>query len=580
MNSSSRASTIEPLAPVEEHQAATPRPPAGRSVFDGVPPEQIELALEALPRRRFPAGSTVIAQGDAPDELYLVEAGVADVFVSDNSGVEHRVGSVHAGGTLGEMSLFTGQPATGTVRAASDLDVMVIHRPEFERIAAEHPAVYRNLGAILSERLARTNRLATREGPGRVVLLRDSGAQPLLAYGVAASVAWHTRGSAVLVVVADDEEVRALASLLGVDPGAGVVRRAGAHVLTCATDAIGATVHELSGSYESILVQLREDTPAPVVEARVLDLGAQSVAPFSAADLEALRDGLLPNSTEAGRSVGRVARSLCGLSVGFALGAGSVRGFAHLGVLRAFEKIGLEPDCIAGSSVGGAVGTLYALGRSNEEGIDTLLRIGPHLVRYGIPRKGLLSNRSVRRFLRHEAGDTRIEDLQTPLALVAADILTQQEVVFRSGLLWQAVMASLSIPGVYPALWIGKHLVVDGGVLNPVPVNIAAEMGAGVVVAVKLVGEAKPHTEVESVAAKGTPPSALSVILRSIELMQGRIVSEAAAARVVTITPALANLPSNKLKAFADGRRFVDIGEEAAEQAMPRITAALPWLRT
>ena len=77
----------------------------------------------------------------------------------------------------------------------------------------------------------------------------------------------------------------------------------------------------------------------------------------------------------------------------------------------------------------------------------------------------------------------RIEDLPIPLALVAADILTQQEVVFRTGLLWQAVMASLSIPGVYPALWIGEHLVVDGGVLNPVPVSVAAEMGAGVVVA-------------------------------------------------------------------------------------------------
>lgn len=548
-------------------------------MFDGVPPEQIELALDELPRRRFPTGSTVIAQGDTTDELYVVEEGVADVFVADSGGREHHVGSVHAGGTLGEMSLFTGQSAAGTVRASSDLEVLVVHALEFERIATEFPVVYRNLGAILSERLARTNRLATREGPGRVVVLRDSGAQPLLAYGVAASIAWHTRASAVLVVGAGDPEVQALASLLGVDVGAGIVRRAGAHVVTCAADALGATVHELSGSYESILVHLREDALAPSVEATVLDLGAQHAPAFSAADLEALRDGLLPNSTDAGRSIGRAARSLCGLSLGIALGAGSVRGFAHLGVLRAFDKLGLHADCIAGSSVGGAVASLYALGRTDEERIDTLMRIGPHLVRYGIPRKGLLSNRAVRRFLHNEAGETRIEDLQIPLALVAANILTQQEVVFRSGLLWQAVMASLSIPGVYPALWIGEHLVVDGGVLNPVPVNIAAEMGAGVVVAVKLMGEAAPHTEVESVAAKGTPPSALSVILRSIELMQGRIVSEAAAARVITITPALINLPSSKLKAFADGRRFVDIGEEAAEQAMPRITAALPWLR-
>ena len=572
-----------------------------------MPQEQIEVALDGLPRRRFPAGSTVIAQGDTADELYVVEDGVADVFVTGRGGMEHLVGSVHAGGTLGEMSLFTGQPAAGTVRASTDLDVLVVDASEFERLAAEFPVVYRNLGAILSERLARTNRLATREGTGRVVVLRDWGAEPLHVYALAASIAWHTRGSTILVVVADDPAVGTLASLLGEDGRSETIRRAGAHVRLCTASALGATVHEVTGgAYDSILVHVREDAAAPYADAAVVHLAGEpgkapedgarftlvpgadpskpgnalvTIPAFSDADLDALRDGLLPNSTDAGREIGRVARCLCGLSVGVALGAGSVRGFAHWGVLRAFDKIGLRADYIAGSSVGGAVAALYALGKTNAEGVETLVRTGPHLVRYGIPRKGLLSNRSIRRFLHSEVLETRIEDLDTPLALVAADILTQQEVVFRSGLLWQAVMASLSIPGVYPALWIGEHLVVDGGVLNPVPVSIAAEMGAGVVVGVKLVGEAAPHTEVESVAAKGTPPSALSVILRSIELMQGRISSEAADARVITITPALTNLPSSKLKAFADGTRFVDLGEEAAEEAMPRITAALPWLR-
>ncbi|HUQ23628.1 MAG TPA: patatin-like phospholipase family protein [Gaiellaceae bacterium] len=594
------------LGPVEAHHAAARRPSAGRSVFDGVPAEQIGAALDQLSRRRFAAGSTVIAQGDTTNELYVVEEGVADVFVVDSGSVEHHVGSVRAGGTLGEMSLFTGQPAAGTVRAATDLGLLVVHASEFERIASAFPVIYRNLGAILSERLARTNRLAAREGLGQVVFLRDWGAPQLLVYALAASIAWHTRASTLLLVVAEDPEAAALASLLDVELDRGVIRRSGAHVLACSADDLDATVHDLRGSYDSILVHLREEAPGPAVDATLVHAAAKpesarddrarftlfpaeldgragepvvGVPGFSEADLEALRDGLLPNSTPAGRSLGRVARALCGLSVGFAFGAGSVRGFAHWGVLRAFERIGLEADYVAGTSVGGSVAALYALGRSTEEGIDALVRTGPHLVRYGIPRKGLLSNRSLRRFLHNEVEDVRIEDLPTPLALVAADILTQQEVVFRSGLVWQAVMASLSIPGVYPALWIGEHLVVDGGVLNPVPVSIAAEMGAGVVVAVKLLGEAAPHREVESVVAKGTPPSALSVILRSIELMQARIVSGAATAHTITIIPGFSSLPGNKLKAFADGGRFVELGEEAAEQAMPRITAALPWLR-
>jgi NTE family protein len=222
---------------------------------------------------------------------------------------------------------------------------------------------------------------------------------------------------------------------------------------------------------------------------------------------------------------------------------------------------------------------MHAQGADIETGIDTIARSGPHLVRYGVPRKGLLSNRGVSKFIHSELGELRIEDLPIPLALVAADILTQQEVVFRRGLLWQAVVASLSIPGVYPALWIGKHLVVDGGVLNPVPVSVAAEMGADVVVAVRLVGESAPHAEIESVLAKGTPPSAINVIMRSIELMQGRIGSEVAGTRTITITPGLVDLPANKLKSFAEGPRFVDVGETAVEEALPRIEAALPWVR-
>ena len=205
----------------------------------------------------------MIAQGDTADELYVVEAGVADVFVADSGGREHRVGSVHAGGTLGEMSLFTGQPATGTVRAASDLDVLIVHAPEFERIAAEFPVVYRNLGAILSERLARTNRLAMREGPGRVVFLRDWGAPPLLVYALAASIAWHTRGQ-------HDSRRRRRRSRGGQRSGRcsapmQTVTRSGGAAPTCSRAARMPSARRCTslggGSYDSILVHLREDAP-------------------------------------------------------------------------------------------------------------------------------------------------------------------------------------------------------------------------------------------------------------------------------------------------------------------------------
>ena len=171
------------------------------------------------------------------------------------------------------------------------------------------------------------------------------------------------------------------------------------------------------------------------------------------------------------------------------------------------------------------------------------------------------------------------EDLETPLALVAADILTQRELVLRRGLLWQAVLASIAIPGVYPAQRIGPYVAVDGGVLNPLPVNVAAEMGAGTVIGVNLgSGAPLPEHEVDVSAASGGSPAVLGVLMRSIEMMQRGIATQPTDATVITIAPKLD--PSGVgLRNMKDGRRYIEDGLLATAGALPRISAALPWLR-
>ena len=104
------------------------------SFFDGVPADAATVLLEGLETRRFPAGSVVVAEGDSPRQMYLTESGTAEVMVG-----ERRVGSVHPGTTIGEMSLFTGQPASATVRAIDELVVRVLGERELERIATVHP---------------------------------------------------------------------------------------------------------------------------------------------------------------------------------------------------------------------------------------------------------------------------------------------------------------------------------------------------------------------------------------------------------------------------------------------------------
>jgi len=302
---------------------------------------------------------------------------------------------------------------------------------------------------------------------------------------------------------------------------------------------------------------------------------------LDAAATESIRRGMLPPDTPGGRAVGWIARDLAGLKVGVALGAGSLRGFAHFGVLRLLERAGIPIDYLAGTSTGAAAAGLYALGHSPDEAAEIFSDCAATLFRPKIPVKGLLSNRSVKKFLRGQSGDLRIEDIEIPLAIVAADVNTHREVVFTRGLLWQAVLASISIPGIYPALEIGPYTVVDGGVLDPVPTKIAVEMGAGTVIGVKLVHKST-ETDMHAEAREETsrPLNAVTAIIRSIEIMQSRLAPEMTDATTVLVTPNLPDLPTGRLKTFAEGKRYIEDGEAAAEAALPRMAAALPWLRS
>jgi NTE family protein len=559
--------------------------------FDGVETEELKSLLGALPRRRFAVGSVLIAEGDSPREMYIAESGRADVLVADRHGEEHQVGRIVPGTAIGEMSLLTGQPAAGTVRAAEELDVLVLSRAELERVASRFPRIYRNVSAVLAERLAETNRVSLRDLRGRLTLLRDEGGPPLLGYALACSVAWHTRSSTLLLVVGEDvpAELSALATLAPDQIAARTApSRKGAHVMVVerqgafAPPRLTETIDDLLMSFDSVLVQTRDGDDESQARTVTLAEGMVDnarVPELEAADEEALRSGVLPSGTPAGGALGLVARDIAGLTVGLALGAGSIRGYAHCGVLRALERLGLKPDFLAGTSVGGCVAGMYAAGFSPDECADLLDRGGGLLLRPALPHRSLLSSRSFRRFVRALGPEVTFADLEMPLAIVTADLTSGREVVLHRGLVWQAIVATMSIPGIFPAHRVGPYTLVDGGILNPVPVSVAERMGAGTVVGVRLFAPPdEPNWEAESVVSSGRPPSSIAVIMRSIEIMQSRIEAEPTAATRVMITPRYENVGEAKLRRFRTGRRFVEDGEAAAEAALPRLSAAFPWI--
>lgn len=176
-------------------------------------------------------------------------------------------------------------------------------------------------------------------------------------------------------------------------------------------------------------------------------------------------------------------------TLGLALGGGAVLGFAHIGLLEALDEAGIRADYVAGTSAGAIVGALYAFGCGPDRTREILTPLTWRKVS-GFTRTsmGLLTNEPVGELIEDELGDARIEDAEIPLAIVAADIHTGERVVLREGPLADAVRASAAIPGIYTPVEIGDRLLVDGGVVENVPVSAVQEMGADVAVAATLGG--------------------------------------------------------------------------------------------
>lgn len=176
--------------------------------------------------------------------------------------------------------------------------------------------------------------------------------------------------------------------------------------------------------------------------------------------------------------------------IGLALGSGGARGAAHTGVLKVLDREGVHPTIVAGSSIGSLIGAAYASGIPTADMEKEWLAVGVSKVLRGFmptfPRTGLSSGHELRKLLVGLFGDVRIEDLPMPFAAVACDIDTGEPVALRSGSLVDAILASTAIPGIFhPVRW-GSRILVDGGMVDPVPVSVCRDLGADLVIAVDI----------------------------------------------------------------------------------------------
>ena len=217
--------------------------------------------------------------------------------------------------------------------------------------------------------------------------------------------------------------------------------------------------------------------------------------------------------------------------IGLALGSGSARGLAHIGVLRGLAALGIEPDVVAGTSIGALVGAAWAAGRLDQiqqwaVGVTKL-----EVLRFANPgagRGGFLGGPRILDAIARTIGEIAIEDLARPYGCVATDFDTGREIWFTQGPLQEAVRASISMPGLFAPVQIGGRWLVDGALVNPVPVSVCRALGADVVVAVNLSGDLEGRNRLLRATALETP-SVDEVLARLPDRLRARLEAPARA---------------------------------------------------
>ena len=210
--------------------------------------------------------------------------------------------------------------------------------------------------------------------------------------------------------------------------------------------------------------------------------------------------------------------------IGLALGSGAARGFAHIGVLKVLDEEKIPIDFIAGTSIGAFIGAIYASGVSAKDMEDLVLNLDRRKTTSfftpTIPYSGLVEGRRITEFLKSIIGNPNIEDLNIPFAAIATDVMSGREVIMTKGSAVEAVRASISIPGIFTPSKYNGNFLVDGGLVNPVPVNCVRDMGADFVIAVNILPS--PEKEIHKLRMKGEEKKLLTSPITS-EIVNTRL---------------------------------------------------------
>lgn len=582
-------------------------------VLDDDAIRQLEDACEWMEVRR---GEVVCTAGEISDCLYVVVNGWLRAFAVDAGGSEVALSDLGKGECVGEMALITGEPRMATVRAIRDCDLVRLQKPAVDAFLRSHPDALMHMTRLVVRRYQSALRVTpTRRAAWTIALVSLTRDRTLFAdFVTQLASALVTHGSVIHVTSTSVDERLSVSGIAQSKHGSAEALRISALLgqleeeyrfvlLQADADAYGApsawTELIMRDADERLLIADATDAPELRPSERVagpddahepvrlvLIHPAECAQPQHSAAWLRTRNVLAHHHCRRGHAadVERLARFLAGAQVGLVLGGGGVRGLAHVGVIRALHEAAVPIDMVGGTSIGAIIGVQCALGRTTESMLEETCRAFAGLVDYTLPAVALAAGDNLGRSLREAFGDAQFEDTWLPYFCVASNLTRAEVTTLDRGPLWRAARASCGLPGVFPPVGIDGDLLVDGCLLNNLPVDIMARRCAGPIISV----DATPAVDLEAHGWTGDTlsgfryiidrvnpfsqgadlPSIARILQRACELpgvRAHRARLRASGAKDLQITPSVAGISTLD---FRQSDQAVGAGYRAAVEAL------------
>lgn len=536
-------------------------------LFSTLDDAALDLVAQRIEYKRVNKGASVFLAGEPGDCMYIIKSGIVKV-VSYYEGEERFILYLGPGDFFGEGAALFGGNHSASVFVVLDAELLLLSHEDVTALMQQFPAMGLSIIHALHERL----RLSLRSPiqTKQINIIASIGqSTPLLAQHIS-----EVTGEDVLLL--DLSPISPLPN--------GAVLHTNVRVQrfepTLSADDLARVLSELVRHYYWVVLWIESDVrPLNLKAAELADLRVVLGVAERQPAARVMKEPLYADDEP--RAIHQLARRITQRQVGLALSSGNARGMAHIGVLKVLREENIPLDFIVGTSAGALFGAMYAAGRSIEEMTEFALKVR---LEYNFltgfrnwdfslpPRWGLIKGNMFLKQLQRLFPEETFEGLQIPFAAVATDMISGEEIIFERGPLAEALRASMSVGGfLEPARYEGR-LLIDGGAVNPVPVQVLTERGMNITIVSNVIPTLHERVRWKRGQLEKDRATLVDILLNEREIMEGEIIRARMPSVDVLIQPDVARY---HVRQYDKAAEIIRAGEEAARLHIPQIRKLL-----